>query len=91
MAEAAIGCGRAGEACEPLEQLAGALLYDEAIHTQLILLLGHAWRRADGLRQHELIRRRLTDDLGVDPGAGLRGAHLALLGDGERRWPRASP
>ncbi|MGP4104798.1 tetratricopeptide repeat protein [Nonomuraea sp. KM90] len=81
LAEAAVPCGRAADAVEPLQRLVEALPYDEAVHTQLITLLGHADRRAEGLRRYELIRRHLADDLGVDPGPGLRRAHLALLGD----------
>ncbi|GAA1626295.1 BTAD domain-containing putative transcriptional regulator [Nonomuraea maheshkhaliensis] len=81
LAEAAIGCGRAADAVDPLRRLAEALPYDESVHTQLITLLGHADRRAEGLRRYEQIRRHLADDLGVDPGPGLRRAHLALLGD----------
>ncbi|MEO3876032.1 BTAD domain-containing putative transcriptional regulator [Nonomuraea sp. B12E4] len=81
LAESAVRCGRAADAVEPLERLAEALPYDETVHTQLIILLGHADRRAEGLRRYELIRRHLADDLGMDPGPGLRRAHLALLGD----------
>ncbi|TMR22615.1 hypothetical protein ETD86_10785 [Nonomuraea turkmeniaca] len=81
LAEAAVGCGRAAEAVDPLQCLAEALPYDETIHTQLIILLGHADRRAEGLRRYELIRHRLANEFGVDPGPGLRRAHLALLGD----------
>ncbi|MEV4840390.1 BTAD domain-containing putative transcriptional regulator [Nonomuraea sp. NPDC049486] len=80
LAEAAVRCGRAADAIDHLERLAKALPYDETIHSQLITLLGHAGRRAEGLRHYELIRRHLADELGVDPGPGLRRAHVALLG-----------
>ncbi|MFC4530988.1 AfsR/SARP family transcriptional regulator [Sphaerisporangium dianthi] len=90
LAAAAVRCGRAADAVDPLKRLAEALPHDETVHTQLIILLGHADRRAEGLRRYERFRRTLADDLGVDPGPGLRRAHVALLGD-DLPMPGPSP
>ncbi|SFP58569.1 hypothetical protein K8Z49_36745 [Actinomadura madurae] len=79
LAEAALSCGRFDSALEPLQRLAASLPYDEVVHAHLITLLGRSGRRAEGLRYFEEIRRRLVDELGVDPSGLLRSAQLGLL------------
>ncbi|SEG92022.1 DNA-binding transcriptional activator of the SARP family [Actinacidiphila yanglinensis] len=59
--------------------------FDEGLHSRIIASLAATGRQADALRQFEAIRRALADELGVDPGPGLRAAQQHLL------RPRAVP
>ncbi|MQA83495.1 MAG: tetratricopeptide repeat protein [Streptosporangiales bacterium] len=91
LAEAALQASRPTLALPHLERLAAALPYDEPLHARLMALLGASGRRADALRLFEEIRRRLAEELGVDPSDALREAHVALLrSDGEPRPAAAS-
>ncbi|MBG0853485.1 tetratricopeptide repeat protein [Streptomyces spinoverrucosus] len=51
----------------------------EAYHRQLMLALHRTGRRAEALAVHRDLRSRLVEDLGVEPGAGVRGAHVEVL------------
>ncbi|MFI6919406.1 BTAD domain-containing putative transcriptional regulator [Nonomuraea spiralis] len=56
--------------------------------------LAASGRQAEALEVFERTRRRLADELGVDPGADLRAAHLAVLSAEPPPvavWPRARP
>ncbi|GGS85031.1 hypothetical protein GCM10010254_00900 [Streptomyces chromofuscus] len=63
----------------------------EAYHRQLILALHRAGRRAEALAVHRDLRARLVEELGVEPGAAVREAHVEVLRgvprtrDGEER------
>jgi DNA-binding SARP family transcriptional activator len=81
LADDALACGHLESAIENLERLAAVLPYDELVHARLITLLGRSGRRAEGLRRFEGLRRRIADELGVDPSGPLREAHLELLRD----------
>lgn len=59
--------------------------FDEAIHSRIIAALAATGRQAEALRQFESIRRTLAEELGVEPGPGLRSAQQHLLA---RRVPR---
>jgi hypothetical protein len=52
-----------------------------------MLALAGCGERAAALGVYEEIRRRLAQELGVDPGAELRSAHLTVLDSGERSGP----
>jgi DNA-binding SARP family transcriptional activator len=45
-----------------------------------MLALHRTDRQAEALATYEAIRRRLVDDLGVEPGRELRAAHAQVLG-----------
>ena len=53
--------------------------FDEAIHSWIIAALAATGRQAEALQQFESIRRTLADELGVEPGPGLRAAQQHLL------------
>nr|WSX75360.1 NB-ARC domain-containing protein [Streptomyces sp. NBC_00899] len=61
--------------------------FDEAIHARTIAALAATGRQAEALRQFESIRRTLADELGVEPGAGLRAAQQRLLRRSAAREP----
>ncbi len=52
---------------------------DEAIQARLILLLGATGQQAAALSVYQTVRRRLAEELGVDPGAELRRAFERVL------------
>ncbi|MFI6788927.1 BTAD domain-containing putative transcriptional regulator [Nonomuraea sp. NPDC050383] len=53
----------------------------EPFHALLVRALTAAGRRGEALEAFERARARLADELGADPGAELRQAHLAALRD----------
>ena len=52
----------------------------ESICQQMMLALHLAGRRADALRVYAHMRAALIDELGIEPGPGLQGTQLAILG-----------
>ncbi|MDG4863534.1 BTAD domain-containing putative transcriptional regulator [Streptomyces sp. T-3] len=53
--------------------------FREALHRQLMLVLGRTDRRADALALFQSLRRRLVGELGVEPGPTVQDVHLELL------------
>lgn len=51
----------------------------EPFHRQLMLLLHRTGRQAEALDVHRALRRRLVDELGVEPGDAIREAHSMIL------------
>jgi DNA-binding SARP family transcriptional activator/streptogramin lyase len=51
----------------------------ERLHASLILALNASGRRADALHEYDRIRRRLSEELGITPGAVLREAHQIVV------------
>ncbi|WP_182903774.1 BTAD domain-containing putative transcriptional regulator [Microbispora sp. H10830] len=78
--------GAAGALVAELEELVAAHPLREPFHALLMRALRAAGRRGDALDTFERVRRRLADELGVDPGPELRAAHLEALRD-----PPAAP
>ncbi len=66
---------------EDLEAACAEAPLRERLHAQLMLALDATGRRADALHAYDRVRRRLSDELGIEPGATLREAHRAVLGD----------
>lgn len=81
LADLALLLDRAEEAVHHVTSVAELHPYDERLHTRLIAVLGASGRRAQALRWFEATRRRLADELGVDPSAELRDVHAALLAE----------
>ncbi|MEU6432329.1 BTAD domain-containing putative transcriptional regulator [Microbispora sp. NPDC046973] len=69
----------AGALVAELEELVAAHPLREPFHALLMRALRAAGRRGDALEAFERVRRRLADELGVDPGPELRAAHLEAL------------
>ncbi|MDX6263684.1 MAG: family transcriptional regulator, regulator of embCAB operon [Kribbellaceae bacterium] len=91
-----IGRGQCAEAIEDLTQATAAQPYRERFWELLISALHREGRRSDALSAYRRIERLLDDDLGLEPGAGLRRvrASLAVIHstrrlDPQRRLARA--
>ena len=80
-ADLALALGKPEAVLPHIRELASAAPYDEPLQARLVTLLGESGRRAEGLRRFEEVRRRIADELGVDPSDQLRAAHARLLAD----------
>ncbi|MEU6373310.1 BTAD domain-containing putative transcriptional regulator [Streptomyces sp. NPDC046909] len=78
-AELAVGGRRLDALVPELTALAAEHPLREAFHRQLMLALHRTGRRAEALAVHRDLRARLVEELGVEPGAGVREAHVEVL------------
>jgi DNA-binding SARP family transcriptional activator/tetratricopeptide (TPR) repeat protein len=74
-----LGLGRHGELLPALTAAVAAHPLDERLAEQSMLALYRCGRQADADEQYRRIRRCLADELGGDPGAGLRRLHERIL------------
>jgi DNA-binding SARP family transcriptional activator len=81
-AEVALRCGGARSTLAALRTVAELNPLDEALQAQLIRLLSADGKQAEAIAAYREIRRRLADELGVDPGGDLRAAYLDVLRQG---------
>jgi DNA-binding SARP family transcriptional activator/Tfp pilus assembly protein PilF len=77
--ELMISIGAAADTLAALVEAAAADPLDEAIHALLIRAYQATGRRAKALAIYDETRRRLTEELGLDPGTELTAALAALL------------
>ncbi|MFF5075544.1 BTAD domain-containing putative transcriptional regulator [Actinoplanes sp. NPDC000266] len=70
-----------------LTQVAAERPYDEPLQARLIRLMAAVGRRAEALDTYAALRRRMVDELGVEPGAELRAVQREALGE----QPEAGP
>uniref|UniRef100_UPI003CD08EFA AfsR/SARP family transcriptional regulator n=1 Tax=Streptomyces hawaiiensis TaxID=67305 RepID=UPI003CD08EFA len=93
-AELALGGPRLHELVPELAALTGEYPLREVYHRQLMLALHRTGRRAEALAVHRDLRTRLVGRLGIEPGAGVREAHVEVLrgvvGDGGAAEPGGS-
>jgi DNA-binding SARP family transcriptional activator len=73
--------GRHSELVPRLRELTSLHPLRESLWVRLLTALDRSGRQADALAAYESIRRRLAEDLGVDPGPDLRRIHTGLLGE----------
>ncbi|MGW0914700.1 BTAD domain-containing putative transcriptional regulator [Streptomyces sp. NPDC002784] len=78
-AELALADGRPDVLLPELSALAAEHPLREAYHRQLMLALHRSGRQAEALAVHRDLRHRLVEELGVEPGVAVRGAHLEVL------------
>ncbi|HTI20437.1 MAG TPA: BTAD domain-containing putative transcriptional regulator, partial [Kutzneria sp.] len=71
--------GRPDAVIGPLSALADAYPLVEPLEVLLIRALHAAGRGAEAIDRYAVVRRRLADELGADPGPELRHLHSALL------------
>ncbi|WP_405093166.1 LuxR C-terminal-related transcriptional regulator [Micromonospora sp. NBC_01392] len=79
LTEARLALGEHGALVGELEHLAERYPFDEELHRQLMLALYRCGRPSDALAVFGRLRRRLADELGVDPGPVLRGLQSSIL------------
>lgn len=77
--DAALRLGRHKDLLSELSRLADAHPLDERIAGQCMQALYGSGRQADALRQFDMIRVRLADELGADPSQPLRELHVRML------------
>jgi YVTN family beta-propeller protein len=71
--------GRHAALVGELEAIAAAHPYDERAHALLMLALYRSGRQADALAVYQALRRRLDEELGLQPGQELRDLEAAIL------------
>ena len=78
-ADLGVATGRAGVVLPPLRLAARMAPFDEAVHASLITALGAAGHQAEALDHFHVIRTRLVDELGIQPGHALHVAQRRVL------------
>ncbi|HEX4814152.1 MAG TPA: transcriptional regulator [Nonomuraea sp.] len=71
--------GRHRELVAEVQELAAGHPLREPLWGRLLLTLGRCGRQAEALAMYDRLRRRLAEDLGVDPSPELQHIHSALL------------
>jgi predicted ATPase/DNA-binding SARP family transcriptional activator/tetratricopeptide (TPR) repeat protein len=79
--EVELRLGRHRDLVAELEQLTDRHPLRERLRGQHLRALAAAGRRADALAAYDVTRRRLADELGIDPSAALQRLHTDLLRD----------
>jgi pimeloyl-ACP methyl ester carboxylesterase/DNA-binding SARP family transcriptional activator len=77
--DAELACGHHREVAAELDALVTTYPLRERLWEQHILASYRCGRQAEALRACSLVRRRLVDELGVEPGPGLRGLEASVL------------
>ncbi|WP_406347500.1 winged helix-turn-helix domain-containing protein [Streptomyces sp. NBC_00144] len=78
-ADIALEADAAGRLRIPLQQAAEQNPLEEELQARLISVLARTGRQAEALELYRQVRRRLADQLGIDPGPALRQAHAQVL------------
>jgi predicted ATPase/DNA-binding SARP family transcriptional activator len=90
-AEAELELRTGGQLVAELRRLAEAEPYRERVHALLMLALYRGGRQADALAVYRDVRRRLVDELGIEPGDELRGLEAAILAQDPALGAPAAP
>jgi DNA-binding SARP family transcriptional activator/ABC-type branched-subunit amino acid transport system substrate-binding protein len=77
--DAELALGRNAEAIAPLRELVAREPLRERPRAQLMLALYRCGRQAEALDVYETGRRRLSEELGIEPGERLRELHGAIV------------
>jgi DNA-binding SARP family transcriptional activator len=77
--EADLALGRNAELVPEVELLIGTHPFRERLRGQLMVALYRAGRQADALEAYRDAYRVLAEELGIEPGAGLRALERAIL------------
>jgi DNA-binding SARP family transcriptional activator len=76
---AEITLGKHRKVVPELQKVASRYQYHETLKAQLMLALYLSGRQVEALQVYALIRRKLRDDLGIEPGPDLQKLHRAIL------------
>jgi DNA-binding SARP family transcriptional activator len=88
LADEHFSAGRYAEALPMLSTVAADHPLDERLTGQLMRALAATGRKADAVQQYERLRRRLADELGVDPRPQLQEQYQRILrGEVPRHFP----
>jgi DNA-binding SARP family transcriptional activator/tetratricopeptide (TPR) repeat protein len=79
--EAELELGRHLELVGELRQLVTEYPFRERLVGHMMRALYHSGQRADALEAYQRFHRRVVDELGIDPGPGLRVLHEQVLRD----------
>ncbi|MGW1179212.1 ATP-binding protein [Kitasatospora sp. NPDC002543] len=90
LARSAAEAGASRAAVPALTALAEEHPYDEPVHAALLELLAADGRAAEALRRFQSLRRRLSEELGIEPGEQVQNVFLALLAQ-DREGSRTDP
>jgi DNA-binding SARP family transcriptional activator len=74
-----LALGASADVVEELDAACAAAPLRERLHAQLMLALNANGRRAAALHEYDRVRRALSEELGIDPGAALREAHRIVV------------
>ncbi|MFG1609632.1 BTAD domain-containing putative transcriptional regulator [Actinoplanes sp. NPDC049265] len=85
----ALAAGRHADLVHELATATETDQFDERLAGQFMLALSRSGRPADALQHYATVRRRLAEELGLDPSPALRAVHLEILSSGAR--PPAAP
>lgn len=88
--DVALRAGRHGELLVELTAAHAAHPLDERLAGQLMLAQYRCGQQADALQTYRHTRRRLVEDLGIDPGSALQRVHQQILA-GEIEEAMAAP
>ena len=77
--DADLAAGGQAEVVAELQSLVASHPLEERLHGQLMLALDRCGRTADALGVYQRLRRRLSDELGLEPGTALATLHTAIL------------
>jgi len=81
--EAEFANGRHRELIGELRSLTAGNPLDEALHGQLMRALGRSGRRSDAMTVYRTLRKRLTEELGVEPCDDVQLLHRELISEGD--------
>jgi hypothetical protein len=88
LARAELGLGNGSRAIARLTRVLQDHPLVEPVVAELMRVLSHEGRTAEALDHYTKLRRRLVEQLGVDPGPELQAIHLSILrGESDRRSP----
>jgi serine/threonine-protein kinase PknK len=86
--DADLALGKHRDVIAELEGLVVAHPFRERLHCQLMVALYRSGRQADALAVSAAVRRRLDEELGVDPSPALRDVETAILRQDRALTPR---
>jgi DNA-binding SARP family transcriptional activator/tetratricopeptide (TPR) repeat protein len=86
-----LAAGRHDVVLPPLRELTAKYPLRESLWLRLLTALSRSGRPAEALTLYDELRRRLADELGIDPEAELRGLHAELLEATEPKRPARAP
>lgn len=88
---AALALGRHREVVGRLQELVAAHPFHERLCGQLVLALYRSGRQVDALAAYSETKRRLGDELGIDPGPELQALETAVLRQDPALLPTVDP